>query len=92
MYYVKYSYLMVYLIIWQRTNKFTVAGNHEYKETDNINSVKSSLKSHLLWVTLYIFNVWSIYGYGYIYIYVFSEYIDMYIYMFSQYMVLYIYV
>ena len=26
--------------------------NPEYKETDNINSVQSSLKSHPLWVTL----------------------------------------
>ena len=26
-------------------NKFTVAGNHECKETDRINSVQSSLKS-----------------------------------------------
>ena len=29
------------------------AGNHDYKEPDNINSVQSSLKSHPLWLTLY---------------------------------------
>ena len=34
-------------------NKFTVAGNYEYKETENINSAQSSLKSHSLWITLY---------------------------------------
>ena len=27
--------------------------NHEYKETDSLNSVQSSLKYYLLWVTLY---------------------------------------
>ena len=31
-----------------------VAWSYEYMETDNINFVKSSLKSHPLWVTLYI--------------------------------------
>ena len=36
------------------TNKFIVAGNCEYKETDSTNSVQSSLKSHPLWVTLHI--------------------------------------
>ena len=34
--------------------KFTVVGNHEYQETDSIKSVKSSQKSYLLWVTLYV--------------------------------------
>ena len=33
--------------------KFTVAGNRRYIETDNINSVQSSVKSHSLWVILY---------------------------------------
>ena len=28
------SLLMSYLMIWQKRNKFTVAKNHEYKETD----------------------------------------------------------
>ena len=32
----RYSNLMAYIMIWQR-NKFTVAGNREYKETDSIN-------------------------------------------------------
>ena len=44
---------MAYLMIWQR-NKFTVAGNCEYKETDSIKAVQSYLKSHPLWVTLYL--------------------------------------
>ena len=34
----------------------TVAGNHSFKETGSINSVQSSLNSHPLWVTLYIYN------------------------------------
>ena len=34
-------------------NKFTVAGNHKYKETDSMNCQQSSLKSHDLWGTLY---------------------------------------
>ena len=37
--------------------KKTVAGNHEYRETDGINSEQSSLKSHSLWVTLYVLRV-----------------------------------
>ena len=44
---------MMYLMIWQK-NKFTVLGNHKYKETDSINSLQSSLKAHPLWVTLYM--------------------------------------
>ena len=32
----------------------TFAENREYKEADSINSVQSSLKSHSLWVTLYM--------------------------------------
>ena len=31
-----------------------VAGNHEFKKTVSINSVQSFLKSHSVWVTLYI--------------------------------------
>ena len=43
-------------MIWQRKNiKFTVAGNHEYKEIDSMSSVHSSLKSHPLWVTLQLY-------------------------------------
>ena len=44
------------LIYWfnKERNKPTVAGNHEHKETDSINFSKSSLKSHHLWVTLYM--------------------------------------
>ena len=34
--------------------KFKVVVNHEYQETDSIKSVKSSQKSYLLWVTLYV--------------------------------------
>ena len=45
---------MVYLLNWQGGKK--VANNQKYKETDNINVVQSSLKSHPLWVTLYIIN------------------------------------
>ena len=44
---------MSYSIIWQR-NKFIVAGNRECEETDSINFVQSSLKSHPLWETLYV--------------------------------------
>ena len=33
--------------------KFIVAGIHEFKETDCLNSVQSSLQSHPLWITLY---------------------------------------
>ena len=35
-------------------DKFAAVRNHEFKETEGINSVQSSLKSHSLWVTLYI--------------------------------------
>ena len=38
---------MAYLIIWQRKNKLTVAGNHEKKETISIPY------NHPFWVTLY---------------------------------------
>ena len=40
---------MAYIIIWQRKKQFTVAGNREYQETDSINSIQSSLKSHPLY-------------------------------------------
>ena len=36
---------MAYMILKKR-NKFGVAENHEYKKTDSICSVRSSLKSH----------------------------------------------
>ena len=39
---------MDYIMIWQRKKQeIRVAGNREYKKTDRINSVQSSLKSHL---------------------------------------------
>ena len=42
-----------WLIKWfgKERHKFTIAGNHEYKEIDSTNSVQSSLKSHLIWET-----------------------------------------
>ena len=46
------SDIMACLMIWQRN--IQVAGNHECKETDSINSVQSSLKSDALWVILFI--------------------------------------
>ena len=46
---------MAYLIIWQKNNKFLVLMNHKYKEPEDIKCVQSYLKSHLLWVTLYLF-------------------------------------
>ena len=49
----------------QILKKFTVSRNHESQETDNINSVQSSLKSHPLWITLYldlkVFNVGAVF-------------------------------
>ena len=44
---------MAYLMICKKRKKFVVAGSYEYKETDRIHSVQTSLKSHHLWVTLY---------------------------------------
>ena len=42
-------------MIWQRnTQVYSCTGSGEYKETDRIHSVQSSLKSHPLWLTLYI--------------------------------------
>ena len=38
----------------QRKNKFTVTWNYKHKERDSINSKQPFLKSHPLWVTLYI--------------------------------------
>ena len=35
---------MAYSFFYEK-NKFTIAGNHKYKETNSINSVQSSLKS-----------------------------------------------
>ena len=45
-----------YLMIWKIKKEvfFPVSGNHENDETDSVNSVKSSFKSHPLWLTLYI--------------------------------------
>ena len=36
---------------------FTVEGNCEYKETDSLDFVQSSMKYDLLWVTMYVFAV-----------------------------------
>ena len=36
-----------------KKKKVEVAGSQEYKETENINSVESSLQSHSFWVTLF---------------------------------------
>ena len=44
---------MAYIMIWQRKKQVYVEGKSEYKETERINSVQSSLKTHPLWVTLY---------------------------------------
>jgi len=41
------------MIRQKKKNKFIVAGNHKYKETDSKHSMQSSLYSHPLWVTLY---------------------------------------
>ena len=38
-------------MIRQRKKQVSVTENREYKETDSINSVQLSLKSHPLWVT-----------------------------------------
>ena len=46
-------------MVWQIKNKIIVAGNHEYKQTKSINLVQSSLKSHPLWVTLYISKIFQ---------------------------------
>ena len=45
-----------WFILWfgQERNKFTVSRKHTFKETDNTNSVQSSLRSHSLWVALYL--------------------------------------
>ena len=43
------------LKICSKERKITVEGNHEYRETDDINSIQSFLKFHTLWVTL-LFN------------------------------------
>ena len=45
---------MAYLTISQNRNKLTFPGNLEYKETDSKNLVQSSLRSHPLWVPLYL--------------------------------------
>ena len=34
--------------------KFIVEGNHKDRETDNVKSVRSSLNSHSMWVTMYV--------------------------------------
>ena len=41
-------------------NKILVAGNHQYRGTDNTNSINSSLKSHSYWVTLYVSFIFEI--------------------------------
>ena len=39
-----------------KRGKITVERNYHYKERESINSVQSPLKSHSLWVTLYLKN------------------------------------
>ena len=43
-------------LLWLGKNKqvIIVAGNRAYKKTGSLNSVKSSLTAHPLWVTLYL--------------------------------------
>ena len=45
---------MTYLMKGKERNIFTVAGYYECQQTESINRVQSYLKSHPLWVTLYI--------------------------------------
>ena len=40
-------------MILQRKKPVLVAGSHECKETDGINTIEPSLNSHFLWVILY---------------------------------------
>ena len=48
-----YSF-MAFLLIEQRKKQSFSCMNHEYKETDSIYSLQSSLKYQPLWITLYI--------------------------------------
>ena len=41
-------------MIWQRQKELYSCRDHKYKVTVSINSTQSSLKSHSLWVTLYL--------------------------------------
>ena len=50
----EYSLLTAFYMIQLRKYKFKVSRNHEYRETDSLFSILSSLKSHSLWVTLHI--------------------------------------
>ena len=45
---------MAYQMLEKGRNKFTMAGNHEFKETGSKNSEQSSRKLHPLWVTLWM--------------------------------------
>ena len=54
--------LIAFLLILQRKNKLTAARNHGYKLTDIINSEQSFLKSHPLWVNMYIVQNFKQYG------------------------------
>jgi len=47
------SLLSIIMALGKERNKCTVAENSKYRETDRVNPVKLSLKSHPLWVTLY---------------------------------------
>ena len=40
-------------VLVQKKKRFIVAGNHEHKETESINSLQSSPKSHRLRIALY---------------------------------------
>ena len=44
---------MAFLMIGKKEASL-VSRNYKYEETDSINSVQSSLKSHLVWVPLYV--------------------------------------
>ena len=41
-------------MVWDKEEQGTVEGNQESKKTGNVKSVQSSLKSHPLWLTLYL--------------------------------------
>ena len=47
---IEFNLSMIYDLEKKETS--LVLGNHECEEKDSVNCVNSSLKSHLLWVTL----------------------------------------
>ena len=57
-------------MICQGKKMLLVAENHEYNETNSVDSAQSSLKSHPLWITLdiqlsdfsqFLFNIFLVY-------------------------------